>query len=200
MSTQEQVQARIDFLQTQLDSLDHYLPETYQLLLKEMDLQQRDLMELKIQDFYSNQDNEQQHQNPDTGDTDQTQKSNHQRARIQQWVRCDWLRSQDPLWPPQEATPDMSNRPISITLDQVYSNKIQVIQEAISDPTTHKMIVEGLVDTGYANALKTLHSAGRISDSVLEQGIRKLPDYLQATFDSWNPMGPPQSIKCYGWP
>jgi hypothetical protein len=78
----------------------------------------------------------------------------------------------------------MSNRPISITLDQVYSNKIQVIQEAISDPTTHKMIVEGLVDTGYANALKTLHSAGRISDSVLEQGIRKLPDYLQATFDS----------------
>jgi hypothetical protein len=78
----------------------------------------------------------------------------------------------------------MSLKPISITLDQTYSNKIGVIQEAISDPTTHKMIVEGLVDTGYANALKTLHSAGRISDSVLEQGIRKLPDYLQATFDS----------------
>ena len=58
MSTQDQVQARIDFLQTQLDSLDHYLPETYQLLLKEMDLQQRDLMELKIQDFYKTQDNE----------------------------------------------------------------------------------------------------------------------------------------------
>ena len=84
MSTQDQVQARIDFLQTQLDSLDHYLPETYQLLLKEMDLQHRDLIELKIQDFYSNQTNEQQHQNSDTGDTDQTQKSNHQRARIQQ--------------------------------------------------------------------------------------------------------------------
>ena len=58
MSTQDQVQARIDFLQTQLDSLDHYLPETYQLLLKEMDLQQRDPMELKIQDFYKTQDNE----------------------------------------------------------------------------------------------------------------------------------------------
>ena len=84
MSTQEQVQARINFLQTQLESLEHYLPETYQFLMAELDSQQRDLMELKIQDFYSNQTNEQQHQNPDTGDADQTQKSNHQRARIQQ--------------------------------------------------------------------------------------------------------------------
>ena len=58
MSSQDQVQARIDFLQTQLDSLDHYLPETYQLLMQEMDLQQRDLMALKIQDFYKTQDNE----------------------------------------------------------------------------------------------------------------------------------------------
>lgn len=80
MSTQDQVQEQIQFLRTQLDSLDHYLPETYQLLMQEMDLQQRDLMELKIQDFYTNQTNEQKHQNPDTGDTDQTQKSNHQRA------------------------------------------------------------------------------------------------------------------------
>ncbi len=78
----------------------------------------------------------------------------------------------------------MTLKPISITLDQTYSNKIRVIQEAISDPTTYKMIVEGLVDSGYANALKTLHSAGRISDSVLKQGIQKLPDYLQASFYS----------------
>ena len=77
----------------------------------------------------------------------------------------------------------MTLKQISITLGQNYSNKIRFIQEAISDPTTHKMIAEGLVDTGYANALKTLHSAGRISDSVLEQGIRQLPDYLQASFD-----------------
>jgi hypothetical protein len=78
----------------------------------------------------------------------------------------------------------MSNRPISITLDQAYSNKIRVIQEAISDPTTHKMIVEGLVDTGYANALKTLRSAGRISDSVFRQGVRQLPEQLRACLES----------------
>jgi hypothetical protein len=77
----------------------------------------------------------------------------------------------------------MTLKPISITLDQLYSNKIRVIQEAISEPTTYKMIVEGLVDGGYATALKTLHSAGLISDSVLEQGIQKLPDYLRSSFD-----------------
>ena len=76
----EAVQKRIEFLQEQLNSLEHYLPETYQFLMTELDSQQRDLMELKIQDFYSNQDNEQQHQNPNTGDTDQIQKSDHKRA------------------------------------------------------------------------------------------------------------------------
>jgi hypothetical protein len=77
----------------------------------------------------------------------------------------------------------MTPKTISITLDQTYSNKIRVIQEAISDPTTHKMIVEGLVDTGYANALKTLYSEGVITDLALEQGIRQLPDYLHYYFD-----------------
>jgi hypothetical protein len=78
----------------------------------------------------------------------------------------------------------MTLKTISITLDQTYSNKIRVIQEAISDPTTHKMIVEGLVDSGYANALKTLHSAGRISDSVFRQGVRQLPEQLRVCLDS----------------
>ena len=78
----------------------------------------------------------------------------------------------------------MTLKPISITFDQTYSNKIRVIQEAISDPTTHKMIVEGLVDSGYANALRTLHSAGRISDSVFRQGVRQLPEELRAYLES----------------
>ncbi len=55
MSTQKQVQARIDFLRTQLDSLEHYVPETYQLLMEELDLQQRHLMQLKIEYFYQQQ-------------------------------------------------------------------------------------------------------------------------------------------------
>jgi hypothetical protein len=67
MSTQEQVQQRINFLQKELDSLEHYLPNTYQFLMAEMDNQQRELVAIKIQDFYQELNNEQQNQNPPAG-------------------------------------------------------------------------------------------------------------------------------------
>ena len=59
MSTLQEIQARISFLQKQLDSLEHYLPETYQYLMNEMDAQQRNLMELRIQHFYEDLANDQ---------------------------------------------------------------------------------------------------------------------------------------------
>jgi ABC-type phosphate transport system auxiliary subunit len=67
MSTQDQVQQRINFLQKELDSLEHYLPDTYQFLMAEMDNQQRELVAIKIQDFYQELSNEQQNQNPPAG-------------------------------------------------------------------------------------------------------------------------------------
>ena len=67
MSTQQQVQQRINFLQKELDSLEHYLPDTYQFLMAEMDNQQRELVAIKIQDFYQELINEQQNQNPPAG-------------------------------------------------------------------------------------------------------------------------------------
>ena len=67
MSTQDQVQQRINFLQNELDSLEHYLPDTYQFLMAEMDNQQRELVAIKIQDFYQELSNEQQNQNPPAG-------------------------------------------------------------------------------------------------------------------------------------
>jgi len=76
MNPQERIQGRIVFLKEQLESLDHYLPETYQFLTAELDLQQRELMEHKIKDFYWNQTNEQQDPITDSGDQTQSQKSN----------------------------------------------------------------------------------------------------------------------------
>jgi hypothetical protein len=78
----------------------------------------------------------------------------------------------------------MNDQPIMIPLSQIYANKVQVIQEAISEPTTHRQIVEGLIDTGYANALKTLKQTGRISDTAFTQGLKSLPEHLRACFDS----------------
>ena len=65
MKTQEQIQQRINFIQQQLDSLEHYLLETYQFLMEEMDSQQRNLIELKVNDFYKNLLLEHQNYNPD---------------------------------------------------------------------------------------------------------------------------------------
>ena len=72
-----QVHCRIAFLQEQLDSLEHYLPETYQFLMNEMDAQQRCLMELKIQSYYQQQSNEQQDPITNSGDQTKGQKSDH---------------------------------------------------------------------------------------------------------------------------
>jgi hypothetical protein len=58
MSKQNQIQERIAYLQEQLGSLEHFLPETYQYLMDEMDAQHRHLMELKVQDFYATQDHD----------------------------------------------------------------------------------------------------------------------------------------------
>jgi hypothetical protein len=65
MKTHEQIQQRINFIQQQLDSLEHYLPETYSYLMEEMDSQQRNLIELKVKDFYKNLSLEHQNHNPD---------------------------------------------------------------------------------------------------------------------------------------
>jgi uncharacterized coiled-coil protein SlyX len=83
-SNRQRLECKIAFLQKQLDSLDHYLPETYQYLMNEMDTQQRSLMELKIQSYYQQQCNEQQDQNPDKGYSKQDPKPDHQREGVSQ--------------------------------------------------------------------------------------------------------------------
>ena len=79
---QEQVQSRITFLEDQLNSLEHYLPETYQYLMAELDVQHRVLMALKIQHFYDTQSNEQQDPNTTAWNPEQTQVSYHTAARV----------------------------------------------------------------------------------------------------------------------
>lgn len=77
MNSKKAIEERIAFLEKQLDSLDHFLPDTYQFLMAELDVQQRELMEYKIQDFYWNQTNEQQDPITDSDHQEQGQKSDH---------------------------------------------------------------------------------------------------------------------------
>jgi len=43
-----QTQNKIRFLEDQLVALDHYLPETYEYLMAELDQQRRQLAELEV--------------------------------------------------------------------------------------------------------------------------------------------------------
>ena len=68
-----QCQERIAFIIHQIESLEHYLPETYQMLMDELDQQQKALKRLEIQDFYCRQINAEQDKTTDSRNQEQGQ-------------------------------------------------------------------------------------------------------------------------------
>ena len=46
------IQQKIRFLEDQLVSLDHYLPETYDYLMQELDIQRRLLAEVEVSETF----------------------------------------------------------------------------------------------------------------------------------------------------
>ena len=51
-SNKSHVIAKINFLEQQLISLDHYLPETYEYLMEELDVQRRVLAEIEVSETF----------------------------------------------------------------------------------------------------------------------------------------------------
>ena len=52
-SSKQQVLSKIPFLEDQLVSLDHYLPETYDYLMRELDIQKRTLAEVEVLETFA---------------------------------------------------------------------------------------------------------------------------------------------------
>ena len=73
---------------------------------------------------------------------------------------------------------------IAITLSTKQSAKVRLMQQAISEPTTYHKILDGLIDTGFAAALKTLYADGELDQENYERGLKQLPDYLRASITS----------------
>ena len=48
----QQVLAKLDYLETQLENLNHHLPETYEFLIRQIDYQKRVLVEIEIQETF----------------------------------------------------------------------------------------------------------------------------------------------------
>ena len=78
----------------------------------------------------------------------------------------------------------MTIKPITVTFDRITTGKIQMVQEAISEPTTYAKVLEGLIDIGFANALKTLYEDGSLTPEEFEDYQDLLPDYLRSYLDS----------------
>jgi hypothetical protein len=57
--TKAQVISRIHFIEKKISSLDKYLPETYNYLMRELDVQKRILAELEIEETYATLDGRQ---------------------------------------------------------------------------------------------------------------------------------------------
>ncbi len=53
MNPRQKLESKIAFLQQQLDSLDHYLPDTYKFLVEQMDAQQVLLKRLEVQEHFA---------------------------------------------------------------------------------------------------------------------------------------------------
>jgi len=58
-TSKSRIQQKIRFLEDQLVSLDHYLPETYDYLMKELDIQRRQLAELEVSETFQEIDRDQ---------------------------------------------------------------------------------------------------------------------------------------------
>lgn len=59
LGIKSRVQQKIRFLEDQLVSLDHYLPETYDYLMQELDIQPRLLAELEVSETFQEIDKNQ---------------------------------------------------------------------------------------------------------------------------------------------
>ena len=73
---------------------------------------------------------------------------------------------------------------ITMTLTTKQSAKVRLMQQAISEPTTYHKILDGLIDSGFAAALKTLYADGELDQEAYQRGLKQLPDYLRASITS----------------
>jgi len=69
--------------------------------------------------------------------------------------------------------------PVFIRLSPLQVKKIEVMKESIEEPVTRKEILDGLIDSAYLVAIKTLFDDGRISQKTYKDGLTVIPDYLK---------------------
>ena len=69
--------------------------------------------------------------------------------------------------------------PVFIRLSPLQVKKIEVMKESIEETVTRKEIIDGLIDSGYQVAIKTLYDDGRLSKTDYKDCLKFVPDYLK---------------------
>ena len=52
------------------------------------------------------------------------------------------------------------------------------MKHSIEEPVTRKEIIDGMIDSGYVVALKTLYDAGLVNKKDFEKSLALIPDYI----------------------
>jgi hypothetical protein len=69
--------------------------------------------------------------------------------------------------------------PVFIKLTPLQVKKIEMMRESLDAPVTRKEIIDGLIDSGYQVAIKTLYDDGRISKKDYQDYLKFVADYLR---------------------
>ena len=72
--------------------------------------------------------------------------------------------------------------PVFIRLSPLQVKKIEVMKESIEETVSRKEIIDGLIDSGYQVAIKTLYDDGRITKRDYQDCLKLVPDYLKGEF------------------
>jgi len=71
-----------------------------------------------------------------------------------------------------------NDKPTFIYLSAQQVRKLEVMKESIIEPVSRRDIIDGLIESGYAVALKTLYQNKMISKSDSESSLAQIPDYI----------------------
>jgi hypothetical protein len=71
-----------------------------------------------------------------------------------------------------------NDKPSFIRLSPQQVSKLEVMKQSIEEPVTRKEIIDGMIDSGYVVALKTLYDAGLVNKKDFERSLAQIPDYI----------------------
>ena len=72
-----------------------------------------------------------------------------------------------------------NDKPSLIRLSPQQVSKLDLMKKSIEEPVTRKDIINGMIDSGYVVALKTLYDERLLYKKTYEDALKLVPDYMR---------------------